>query len=122
LSLNTTATPDIIKRINGEIDSAEVIISDPEVIRSDHEAGLVGDELASRLRGYPEGEYKQAQADKAIRAKATLAAQTSPEQDAANKGVNDLSDNPNAGKEEKANQQDADANLEGASNTRGDSK
>ena len=122
LTLGTTATPDILDKINKEIDSAVVIISDPDVIRSDHEAGLVGDELASRSRGYPEGEHLKAQADKAKRAAATLAAQTSPEDDAANKGVNDLSDNPNAGKEEKANQQNADANSEGETNTRGDKK
>jgi len=54
---------DVMQKIYDEIDDSEVIITDPEVIRADHEAGLVGTELASKLRNYPEGEVVKAKAD-----------------------------------------------------------
>jgi len=53
--------------IYSEIDSAEVIVTDPDVVRSDLEAGLVGTALASKLRGYPEGEVELAKIDHAER-------------------------------------------------------
>ena len=113
LTLGTTATPEILTAINKEIDSAKVIISDPKVIRSDHEAGLVGDELASELRGYPVGEYKRAQVDHAARAVRVLQAQTS------NK---DLTNDPDAEKKKKEEEQNVDLTEDGGSNTRGDGK
>jgi len=58
---------DEMKKIYAEIDKAEVIITDPEVIREDLEAGLVSTELASKLRNYPEGEVEQAKIDHADR-------------------------------------------------------
>ena len=113
LTLGTTATPDIIKKINSEIDSAETIISDPDVIRSDHEAGLVGDELASKLRGYPEGEHTVAQKDHAARALRVLTAQTS------NK---DLTNDPNRETDIKDKEQNPDLTEDGDDNTRGEGK
>lgn len=113
LTLGTTATPEILMDINKEIDSAKVIISDPQVIRSDHEAGLVGDELASELRGYPTGEYKVAQADHAKRAIRVLAAQTS------NK---DLTNDPNRDRDAKSKEQNSDLTEDGSNKTRGQGK
>lgn len=113
LSLGNTATPDTLETINKEIDDVAAIISDSEQIRSDHEAGLVGDELASRLRGYPDGEYKIAQADHAKRAVRVLQAQTS------NK---DLTNDPDAEKNKKKDEQNADLTEDGGDGTRGKSK
>lgn len=113
LSLGNTATPDTLETINKEIDDVAAIISDSEQIRSDHEAGLVGDELASRLRGYPDGEYKIAQADHAKRAVRVLQAQTS------NK---DLTNDPDAEKNKKKDEQNADLTEDGGDGTRGKNK
>lgn len=110
LSLGNTATPDMLETINKEIDDVAAIISDPDTIRSDHEAGLVGDELASRLRGYPEGEYKTAQKDHAKRAVRIIQAQTS---------TKDLTNDPNAEKKKKDEEQNADLTEDGGNNTRG---
>lgn len=62
--------------IANEIDEAKVVANDPDVIRLDHEDGLISDELASRARLYPAGEHIQAREDRAIRVKLTLDAQT----------------------------------------------
>lgn len=62
--------------ITDEIDAAVVVAIDSDVIRKDHEAGLVSDKTASEARGYPRGEHLQARKDRAIRVKLTLNAQT----------------------------------------------
>lgn len=113
LTIGNRATPDILDKINSEIDSAEVLISDPDIIRSDHEAGLVGDELASKLRGYPDGEYKKAQADHAERATRILAAQTSDV---------DLGNDPDKDKKKKAEEQNTTLDPNASDNTRGGGK
>lgn len=81
-----------LKVMKEEVDKSKVIVTDPEVIIKDHEAGLISDDLASKARLYPDGEAKRAQADKAKRAKAVLAAQTTP--NAGARGVPDLSASP----------------------------
>ncbi len=59
--------------IHKEIDAAKVITS-PEELLADQEAGLVSKEFASvKVRGYPEGEVKKATAEQAE--KATLVAE-----------------------------------------------
>lgn len=91
-----------------EIDTAKVLKSDSETILGEHEAGLVGDELASELCGYPIGEVERAKVDHAERATRILAAQT------AARGVPELT---NAKKQdstikEKKESQAADINLD----------
>jgi hypothetical protein len=66
---------DELNKMHSEIDKAVVIVTDPVIIRSDHEAGFVGDKLASELRGYPEGEAARAAADHAERAARIVMAQ-----------------------------------------------
>ena len=119
LTLGTTATPGILDTINKEIDSAAVIISDPEVLRSDHEAGFVSDATASQLRGYSEDEYIQAQKDHAARAVRVLAAQTGGD---AARGNEDTDPDIESGKTEKAGQQNPDTNIDGSDGTRGKGK
>lgn len=53
--------------IRDEIDNAEYITSDPEIVIKAKEAGIVGDRLASISMGYPEGEYLVAREDHADR-------------------------------------------------------
>lgn len=66
----------VLMDITAEIDEAVVVANDPDVIRKDHEDGLISDKLASEARLYPKDEYKRAREDRAIRVKLTLEAQT----------------------------------------------
>lgn len=79
-------------KINSEIDAAAVIATDPEVIRMDAQAGLVGVETASRARGYPKGEVEKAKIDHADRAARIALAQSTANQ----RGVADNEIDPNA--------------------------
>lgn len=74
-----------MNKILNEIESATVIVTDPDVIRQDVEAGLLGEELASEARGYPEGEHIKARNDRAARIALTQVAQTAPGDSAAEK-------------------------------------
>ena len=49
-----------LEKIFEEIDSAEAIVSDPDIIIKDVEAGFLSGELASKLRMYPDGDYTKA--------------------------------------------------------------
>jgi hypothetical protein len=92
-------------KIHAEIDSAQVIVTDPEIIKDDHEAGFVGTELASKLRGYPEGEVEKAKKDHADRASRIALAQS----EAGARGVSDMDTDPSrSARREKELSQDAD--------------
>lgn len=81
---------DDLDNMKKQIDESEVVVTDPEIIRLDHEAGFVGTELASGLRGYPEGSAEQAKKDHADRAARIALAQS----EAGQRGVSDLDDKP----------------------------
>lgn len=66
--------------IKQEIDSSEIVNIDPALIIADHEAGLVSDELASKLRGYPKGQIEQARKDHSDRAARIALAQSTANQ------------------------------------------
>lgn len=85
----------VIATIEEEVDNAQTLTSDPEQVLAAHEAGLVGDELASETLGYPNGEIERAQKDRAERIKLTLEAQGGPPD--ANRGAPDFGE----GKDEK---------------------
>jgi len=87
---------DIIKK---EVDSADIIISDPKTILASKEAGLVSDRTASELLGYPEGEAKDAAIDHANRLARIQAAQTPADISAS--GVPDAITNPDQSKIQK---------------------
>ena len=76
VTLNKTVNVDTLNTIYDEIDAAEVIIVDPESLLAQHEAGLVGDELASLASGFPKGEFKKAQEDRNRRMDHMLASQS----------------------------------------------
>lgn len=95
-----------LQDIYGEIDNAKVVQSDPEVIKTDVENGLVSLETASQARGYPKGEVEKAKQDHADRlariAKSQGAMGNTPSGgDPASRGVSDASANPKAPDQEK---------------------
>lgn len=90
---------DVMAKIESEIDTATAVTIDPTIIRSDFESGFVSLETASKLRGYPEGEVEQAKKDHAERIARIAISQTQGL--GAARGVDDLSTDPNQGKDEK---------------------
>ncbi len=110
LSVNVDTDIKELQRINSEIDNVNVIITEHEDLISDLEAGLVGVEFASKLRGYPEGQVEQAKKDHAERAARIALAQSKANQ----QGVSDLDNNTNNDKKGvKSTQQDAALNKKG---------
>lgn len=101
---------DTLKAIYKEIDDSKVPTADPDILRSDHEAGLVSDRTASIGRGYDEDEYEQAAQDHAKRLARINAAQMD---DAAARGIKDQSGNPDAPKDEKRLSQDGNKDRSG---------
>lgn len=87
---------DTMSKIYAEIASAKVVAIDPDVIRSDAEAGLVSNDTASKARLYPDGEADKAAKDHEERAARVVLAQTNAK----------LQADPMAAKDEKTNSQD----------------
>ncbi len=116
ITVGHKVSSETLTKIKREIDASEVIISDPDIIKIDLEGGLVGIDLASRIRGYPEGQVEAAKRDHADRIERINAAQTlgagktppsngdlkNPE----SRGVPDLGANKKSSKEEKAASRD----------------
>lgn len=116
LVVGQTVSNESYKEIANEIQEAEIIVTDPEILRLDHEAGLVDTETASRARNYPEGSVEQAKKDHADRLARVAIAQSKGA--AAARGV-DTSDHTDA-REEKTSSQSADTNPDaGGKQTRG---
>jgi len=88
LTIGTKVTEAKLELIKKEIDSANVIVVDPETIIRDVEQGLVSKPTASQARGYPEGEVAKAEAEHAERLK-RIAISQAPEGGAA-RGVPDV--------------------------------
>jgi len=84
-----------LKKIEGEIDSAKVIFSDPDVLKDDVEMGLIDPESASGAKNYPKGVVEKAKIAHAERATRILEAQTKA------RGVDELGGVDNASKDEK---------------------
>lgn len=102
--LGGKVSPDILKKINKEVDVAKFTTANPEIIIKAKEAGLVGEQLASQALGFPEDEYLQARKDHITRLLAIAEHQgviDSAPPTPGSRGVVDLDDNPNSGKDEK---------------------
>jgi len=84
-----------LKAIETEIDAAEVIFSDPDVLRDDVEMGLIDPESASLAKNYPKGVVEKAKVAHAERALRILEAQTK------SRGVDELGGVDNASRDEK---------------------
>lgn len=104
LTLGNRATAAVFDAIIKEINSATIVAIDPEVLKSDHEAGFVSTETASQSRLYPKGEVDKAKKDHAERAMRIAAAQSAGSVDAAARGVDDLA--VDDAKDEKTDSQD----------------
>jgi len=95
-----------LMEIDDQIEATEVMITDPEQIRLDHEEGLVGTELASKLRGYPLGEVERAKTDHLDRIKRIVIAQGGGSAMNSARGVGDLDvDSHTAENEKKVSRQ-----------------
>lgn len=101
------ATVETIETIHKEIDTAKYTTSDPDTILKAKEiGGVVGDQTASIALGFDDDEYKQAQEDRIKVATEVAKAQGIGKgaSDPAARGVPELSANPDAGSDEKKNE------------------
>jgi hypothetical protein len=97
ITLSHRLRPDEITTIKQEINDAVIIDNSSDSLNQDIENGLVSEELASTIRGYPAGQVEQARIDYAQRIARIQAAQTSE----GARGVSDLDANPKGAKNEK---------------------
>jgi hypothetical protein len=107
---------DVLQKMHEEIDASDVVVVDPEVIKSDHEAGFVSTGTASQLRGYDAKEVEQAKKDHEDRLQRIAISQQKDGGFAAARGNPDGDDDP---KEEKKNSQDPDLQEDGSKAVRG---
>jgi hypothetical protein len=119
LLLYNKVDDDMLDVIYKEIDDAEVINIDPDVIAKDIENQLVSNDTASRARLYPAGETEKAAKDHAERATRIAAAQSAGKIDAAARGVKDLAPDQSSAKQEKATSQAAAMQDSGGKAVRG---
>ncbi len=75
-ALRNALTAKQLKAVESEIDSAEIVITDPEQLREDVELGLVSTESASKAMTYPDGEASKAKEERVERLAATALAQS----------------------------------------------
>lgn len=97
ITISNKVDDDLMATIHQEIDKAPTTQIDSKTILADHKSGLVSTELASKLRGYPEGEAEKAaqdHADRILRIKETQG-------DAEGKGNNDEDIDPDASVKDK---------------------
>jgi hypothetical protein len=67
--------PKDLAKIHSEIEKAPVMATDADTIATDIESNLVGEEMASEIRGYPPGQVEKARGDHAKRVQRINAAQ-----------------------------------------------
>jgi len=113
---------DLLNKMNAEIDATIVIVTDPDIIKQDHESGFVSTKTASELRGYPKGEAKKAEVDHARRAAAIVSAQMSERDRMQARGADDLDTENDSGSEERAEATDNTMRTSVADNTRGEAQ
>lgn len=117
---------DTIAMIEKEIDEAPYTTSDPDIINTAKENGLVGEKTASMALGFSAEEYLTAREDHVARIKRIAESQSANKGasgDPASRGVADLSADPaNAGKAEKELSRITDLSDTPASRVRGAGK
>jgi len=97
INMGHKVNSETLKKMQDEIEASAVVVTDPEIIVKDHEAGFVGTDLASELRGYPKGEAEKAKTDHTERLARIAAAQSDPQ----SRGIKDQSGDGTAGSIEK---------------------
>ncbi len=117
--LKTKVTDEELDQIYSEIDNAPIIETDPNILKSDLEAGFVSAETGSLARGYPKGEAAKAEDDHAKRAARIIDAQRG----AGARGGDDMDADPIvSARAEKQVSQDPTLDVDSKSKTRGDGK
>jgi hypothetical protein len=121
LTVGRNATADEIQKMYSEVDAANGLSAELEVLKSHTEIGILDLETASNLAGYPKGTVEKASDDHMARVE-RIAAQT-PAADPAARGTPELSDNPaNGGKDEKKKSLDTTLDPEVKNKQRGEGK
>lgn len=111
---------DLLEQIHSEIDAAEYITSNPEVVIKAKEAGLVGSRVASISLGYDDDQYKEAEKDHISRLKRIAEAQGGVEKA---EGVDDAQVEPaEENKNQKEVSRDTDDKETTKEPTRGDAR
>ena len=105
-----------LKRMHKEIDDADIIVIDPEILATDIENGLVTVKTASVARLYPDGEADKAKVEHAERIARIQLAQS----DNAARGIKDGSADPNATEKDKEASRQTDLDFTVKDKTRGD--
>lgn len=96
---NGKLSPDELRTIQKEIKDASFTTSDPDTVIAAKEAGLVSEKTASISLGYDDDEYLQGRVDHVERVKRLAEAQA--EGQPAARGVPDMDENPQSGRDEK---------------------
>jgi hypothetical protein len=121
--LSDKVTPEELEKINSEIEAAEGITGDPEVLAAEVTAGILDHRRAAVLAGHPEEAAKDAEEEHIRRATEIAVAQADATAEANQaRGVDDLSANPNEGKEEKAASRDTTMEADTTPRVRGAGK
>lgn len=123
IMLGCKVSSEVLEKVKKEIDSAPTMNADPEVVAKDVEVGLVSLDLASKARGYPEGEVKKAQKDHADRLARIAESQASKNemQNGAARGVADQG-SQGEGSKEKAESRDTTQDDKVSDKVRGEGK
>lgn len=122
IMVSDKVSPTEIDTINAEIDKAEGITSDPEVLVAEVTAGILDRRRAAVLAGHPKEAADDAETEHIKRATEIAVAQADATSDPQARGVDDLSSNPNAGREEKAASRDTTLDNDVKSKVRGEGK
>ena len=117
----------VLKKMFDEIDAADIITTDPDVIGTDLENGLVSLKTASKARGYPAGEVDEANNDHADRIARIAISQAKGGGMAATdtaqaRGASDLGANNKAGVQEKTASLDTTQDAKPIDKQRGEGK
>ena len=120
-------TNEQLEKIINEIEAADVVTTDPDVIAQDFEKGFVSLDTASQARGYAKGEVEKAKKDHAERLARIAAAQSPVPTDIvdrpAARGVPDADGDPDSSpKDEKADSRDNTKRGTTEDRTRGEGK
>lgn len=121
--LSDKVTPQDLDQINAEIQKAEGITSDPEILIQEVTAGILDHRRAAILAGHPEEAAADAEKEHVKRATEIALAQADATAQANQaRGVADLSANPNEGKQEKAASRDTTMEADTTPRVRGEGK
>lgn len=112
LLLKGKVSDEVLSKIYTEIEQANIIALNPELVLKQFEAGIIGTEQATTVSGYPAEEARKAEEDRARRL-AIIAASQAAGFNGAARGVTDLSPDSLSASNEKTLSQDDTFNVAG---------